>query len=121
MSRVIKSVTVDHYLSTLSPAQRKALKAVFALVRKTIPGAELTISYGIPAFRLGRVFMYCGAFRKHIGIYPPVTDEPVLTRELESYANAKGNLRFSLDAPLPLPLIARVARALVRQYRRQKP
>lgn len=108
--------TVPDYLASLEPAQARVLKSVIALVRKTVPKAELVISYGIPAFKSGRVFMYCAAFKRHIGIYPPVKGDAKLVRELRPYANAKGNLSFQLDAPMPMPLIARVASALARQY-----
>lgn len=111
-----KFVSVRDYLSSLEPAQSRALKAVLALVRRTVPEGELVISYGIPAFRSGRVFMYCAAFRRHIGIYPPVRGDARLLKALKPYANAKGNLSFPLDAPMPMRLIARVARALAKQY-----
>lgn len=116
MSPRPRFTTVPDYLSSLAPAQSKALKSVLALVRRTVPKGELVISYGIPGFRCGRVFMFCAAFRHHIGIYPPVRDDVRLMRELKPYANAKGNLSFPLDAPLPMSLIARVAKALARQY-----
>ncbi len=108
--------SVPDYLSALTPAQSKPLKSVLALVRKTVPGSELVVSYGIPAFRNGRVFMYCAAFKHHIGIYPPVRGDARLIKELKPHANAKGNLSFPLDEPMPMTLIARVARALARQY-----
>jgi len=94
------------------------LKSVLTLVRKTVPKGELVISYGIPAFKSGRVFIYCAAFKRHIGIYPPVRDDAKLAKELKPYANAKGNLGFPLDAPMPMTLIAKVAKALAKQNAR---
>jgi uncharacterized protein YdhG (YjbR/CyaY superfamily) len=88
---------------------------VLALVRKTIPDGKPVISYGIPAFRLQRIFIYCAAFRHQIGIYPSVHGNTRHVQELKPYANAKGNPRFPLDAPLPLTLIGRVAKALAKQ------
>ena len=108
--------SVPDYLSSLEPAQSKALKSVLTLVRKTVPKGEPVISYGIPAFKIGRVFMYCAAFKRHIGIYPPVRGDAKLASALKPYANAKGNLSFPLDAPMPMSLIARVAKALAKQY-----
>lgn len=108
--------SVQQYLSALEPEQAKRLKSVLALIQKTVPDATPVISYGIPAFRLGRVFIYCAAFRHHIGIYPPVRGDARLVKALEPYANAKGNLSFPLKAAMPMPLIARVAKALAKQY-----
>ena len=110
----------DHsgYLSALKPAQAKVLRKVLATVRKAVPGGEPVISYGIPAFRQDRVFMYCAAFKHHVGIYPPVRGDAKLQAALKPYANAKGNLSFPLEEAMPLALIARVAKALARQYAR---
>ncbi len=109
--------TVAEYLAALKPEQAKALKQVLALVRKTVPAATPVISYGIPAFSLGRVFIYCAAFKQHVGIYPPVRGDAGLQKALQPYANAKGNLSFVFDEPLPRSLLARVIKALARQYR----
>jgi uncharacterized protein YdhG (YjbR/CyaY superfamily) len=105
-------------MATLDPAQSKLLKSVLSLVGKAVPKSELVISYGIPAFRAGRVFIYCAAFKHHIGIYPPVRGDARLVKELKPYANAKGNLGFPLDVAMPMSLIARVAKALAKQYAR---
>jgi uncharacterized protein YdhG (YjbR/CyaY superfamily) len=107
--------TVAEYLSALEPEQAKAMRRVLATVRKAVPAAAPVISYGIPAFKQDRVFIYCAAFKKHVGIYPPVRGNTALRAALEPYANAKGNLRFALDEALPLGLIARVAKALAKQ------
>jgi uncharacterized protein YdhG (YjbR/CyaY superfamily) len=116
MSRRPAFASVSDYLSALAPAQARALKRALAVVRNAVPGITRVISYGIPAFRQERVFIYCAAFERHIGIYPPVTDDARLKAALAPYANAKGNLSFPLDVPLPMALIGRVAKALARQY-----
>jgi uncharacterized protein YdhG (YjbR/CyaY superfamily) len=108
--------TVADYLAALEPEQAKPLRRVLALVQKSVPRSSRVISYGIPAFKQERVFIYCAAFKRHIGIYPPVRDDTKLRAALEPYANAKGNLSFPLDEPLPMALVARVAKALAKQY-----
>jgi uncharacterized protein YdhG (YjbR/CyaY superfamily) len=110
--------SVSDYLSSLDAAQSAALKRILALVQKTVPSSTRVISYGIPAFKQDRVFIYCAAFRRHIGTYPPVRGDARLVAGLKPYANAKGNLRFPLDEPMPMPLIARVAKTLAKQYAR---
>jgi uncharacterized protein YdhG (YjbR/CyaY superfamily) len=110
--------TIPDYLAALEPAQAKALRRVLALVKKSVPKSTRVISYGIPGFKQERVFIYCAAFKRHIGIYPPVRDDSRLRAALEPYSNAKGNLSFPLDKPLPMALIARVAKALAKQYAR---
>lgn len=104
--------TVPEYLSALEALQRKVLKQVLAIARKAAPGTTSVISYGIPALKKQKVFVYCAAFKKHVGVYPPVRGDAALAAALKPYANAKGNLSFALDAPLPAALIARVVKNL---------
>ena len=112
MAARAKVTTVPQYLALLAPLQARLLRRVLAETGKAVPGATRVISYGIPAFKQDKVFIFCAAFKDHIGIYPPVKGDARLLAALKPYANAKGNLRFALDEPLPLTLIARVARAL---------
>jgi len=107
--------TVRDYLADVPPEPRRRLNAIRRLVRQRVPGATETISYNIPAFRLQRVFMYCAAFKEHVAIFPPVRQDRALVRRLKPYRNAKGNLRFGLDEPLPLALVGRIAKALAVQ------
>ena len=51
----------------------------------------------MPALKLERTFIYFAAFKKHVGIYPPVTVDERLKKELLPYTNEKGNLRFPLS------------------------
>ena len=106
------------YLASLQAAPRRLLAQVQGVVEAAVPDAERCIGYKLPAYRRGRVFFYFAAFKKHIGIYPPVTDDATLVAESQPYRGPKGNLSFALDRPLPLELIGRVAAALAAQYGR---
>jgi len=79
------------------------------------PGAQETISYRIPAFRLNGVLVYFAAFKKHIGFYPPVRGDARLEKAVAPYAGEKGNLRFPLDQPIPFALIERITKLRVKQ------
>jgi uncharacterized protein YdhG (YjbR/CyaY superfamily) len=90
------------------------LEKIRETIKKVAPDAEETISYQIPAFTLKGHLVYFGAFKKHIGFYPPVRDEE-LRRETSIYAGEKGNLRFPLDKPIPYTLISKIVTARVRE------
>jgi uncharacterized protein YdhG (YjbR/CyaY superfamily) len=77
------------------------------------------MSYNMPTFKHERVFFYFAAFKKHIGIYPLVTQDAYLVQELAPYRGEKGNLSFPYGEPLPIELIGRVALALSREYERK--
>ncbi|HQY61117.1 MAG: DUF1801 domain-containing protein [Myxococcales bacterium] len=107
---------IDAYISQASPVARSALEEIRRGVKEAVPSAIETFSYGMPALRLTRTFFYFGAFKKHVGIYPPVRDDAALIEATSGYRNAKGNLTFPLDRPIPYALIVRVAVALSREY-----
>lgn len=108
--------SVDEYLAGVSPEARPVLEEIRAIARRTAPEAEELISYQMPAFRQRRIFIYYAAFKKHIGIYPPVHGDADLEAALLPYRGPKGNLKFPLDQPMPYDLIRRVVAALFQQY-----
>lgn len=108
----------EDYFKSVPPKSRRLLRAIQAKVEALIPAATRCISYNMPAYKHGRVFFYFAAFKKHIGIYPPVTQDDRLIRELAPYRNEKGNLAFPFDEALPIDLIGRVAQALFRDHKK---
>lgn len=92
------------------------LERIQAEVQAIVPNAIKCIGYKMPAFRQKKVFFYFAAFKKHIGVYPPVTEDKTLMLELGRYRGSKGNLSFPLNEPLPIDLIRKIAAALSAQY-----
>jgi uncharacterized protein YdhG (YjbR/CyaY superfamily) len=92
------------YLASQPSRSRVVLRQIRVLVKTMVPDAEETISYQLPAFKRGRVFIDFAGFKNHVGIYPPVRDDTTLVRALTQHRNEKGNLRSSLDEPLPVAL-----------------
>ncbi len=110
-----KPTTIDDYLASLPRDSRLILEEIRRVVKASVPAATETISYRMPAFKLDGVFMYFAAFRKHVGIYPPVKGDSSLQKALLPFRGEKGNLKFALNKPIPYDLIARVAVALSRE------
>jgi uncharacterized protein YdhG (YjbR/CyaY superfamily) len=106
----------DAYFASVPAGVRPLLESIQAQVESLLPQAQRCISYQLPAYRDRRVFFYFAAFKKHIGVYPPVTRDAALIEELAPYRGPKGNLIFPLNQPLPVELIGRVAVALHREY-----
>ena len=101
---------IDAYIADAPEAVREILQQIRQTIRREAPAAEEVISYGMPAFRGNGMLVYFAAFKAHIGVYPPVSGDEELQRELAPFAGPKGNLKFPLDQPIPLELIARVVR-----------
>src|SRR5690242_20365897 len=97
----------DDYVSQVPAEVQPVLLEVLDTIRRAAPQAQEKISYRMPSFHQGGVLAYVGAFKRHIGFYPPVED-PVLRAEAEPYAGPKGNLQFPLDSRMPLRLIERI-------------
>ena len=107
-------ITIDEYIAAFSPEVRSILQRIRMTIKKVAPDAEEKISYQLPTFTLKGHLVYFGAFKKHIGFYPPVRDEK-LRRETSIYEGEKGNLRFPFDKPIPYALIGKIVKARVRE------
>ena len=104
--------SVDDYISSQPKTVQPLLKHMRATIRKAVPEAVESISYGIPAFKLeGRPLLYFAAWKEHLSLYP--SNARLVARfkkELAPYdVNDKGTIRLPLTAP-PSALLAGIAR-----------
>jgi uncharacterized protein YdhG (YjbR/CyaY superfamily) len=109
--------TIDEYIDQCAPLAQPILQRVRATIAKAAPDATETISYRIPAFKLRRILVYFAAFKRHIGLYPPVKGDAALEKAVAPYAGEKGNLRFAIDQKIPHGLIARIVKFRATQSR----
>jgi uncharacterized protein YdhG (YjbR/CyaY superfamily) len=101
---------IDQYIGTCAPEVRAILEKLRTTIRRAAPRAREMISYRIPAFALHGILIYFAAFKRHIGIYPPIKGNARLEAAVAKYAGPKGNLRFPLDRPIPYALVARIVK-----------
>jgi uncharacterized protein YdhG (YjbR/CyaY superfamily) len=106
---------IDEYIASFSPEVQAILERIRLTIRQAAPDAQETISYRIPAFTLYGILVYFAAFKKHIGLYPPVRGDSDLEKSISTYAGEKGNLQFPLDRPIPYRLIERIVKLRVKQ------
>ena len=105
---------IDEYIASYSPEVQAVLEKIRLTIRKAAPDAQETISYKIPAFRLNGILVYFAAFKKHIGLYPPVRGDARLVKAASAYAGEKGNLQFPLDESIPYGLIEKIVKLRVK-------
>ena len=103
-----KPADIDCYISQFSDDVRAA-------IRRAAPDAEEAISYQMPAFRQHGILVYFAAWKKHIGLYPPISGDAAIEKAIARYAGPKGNLQFPLDEPMPVALIERIVKLRVKQ------
>jgi len=111
-----KPASIEEYLETAPTDAQAFLRHIRRRVHELVPEAQETISYGMPAFRLGKMFIYFAAFKSHVGIYPPIKNDKALVEELRKFRGPKGNLKFPYAESIPEDLIDRVIAALRKQY-----
>jgi uncharacterized protein YdhG (YjbR/CyaY superfamily) len=102
--------SIDAYIASFSPEVQSILEKIRLTIREAAPEAEEKISYQMPTFALMGNLIHFAAFKKHIGLYPPVKGDEKLQAEISPYQGEKGNLRFPLDEPIPYSLISRVVK-----------
>jgi len=118
MKQSTKPRSVDDYIAAFSPEVQTILQRIRLTIRNAAPAAQETISYNMPAYTLGGVLVYFAAFKKHIGLFPPVRGDARLEKAISIYAGEKGNLRFPLDQPIPYGLIERIVKFRMKKFDR---
>lgn len=110
-----KPFTIEGYIASFPAPVRKHLEDLRTVISKAAPGAEETISYGMPAFRLRGTLVYFAAQSKHIGFYPTPSAIEAFKNELSGFKCSKGAVQFPYDKPLPYDLITRMVIFRVRE------
>ncbi|HVH15310.1 MAG TPA: DUF1801 domain-containing protein [Candidatus Angelobacter sp.] len=103
--------TIDEYIKASPKDVQAILEKMRQTIQKAVPEGEEAISYQIPTFKLkGSSLVHFAAFKKHIGLYPPVPKE--FKKEVAQYEGPKGNLRFPIAKPIPHDLVTRIVLSL---------
>lgn len=115
MAKMQKSPEIDEYIARFPAEVQAVLQRIRATIREVAPDAEEKISYQMPAFKQHGILIYFAAWRKHIGLYPPISGDTAIEKAIARYAGPKGNLQFPLDEPMPYALIARIVKLRMKQ------
>ena len=112
-----KPKDLDEYITRFPPDTQEILKQIRTTIKKIVPDAEETISYGIPTFNLnGTYLIYFAAYKKHIGFYPVPSRIEKIDKEFASFkTSGKGTIQFPLNKPMPLNLIIKLVKFKVKE------
>jgi uncharacterized protein YdhG (YjbR/CyaY superfamily) len=104
--------SVDEYIAAQPEAVRPKLEQVRAVIGKAVPEAVEGIGYRMPGYKLhGKPMLYFAAFKEHYSLFAASgTFFAALRDELRDYELQKGTVRFPLVKPVPVTLIARIAK-----------
>lgn len=117
--------SVDDYLAARPVEVQPLLKLVRKAIQKALPQAQEVISYQIPAYKIGgkNVIFFAG-WKEHYAVYP--ANEALVAALMADLSLNRGKvlasgklvnrtIQFPLDAPVPVDLIARIARLRARE------
>lgn len=112
--------SIDEYISTFPEEVQKRLEQLRATIKATAPEAKETISYNIPTFTLnGKYLIYFAGWKHHISIYPIPPGSESFDKQVAKYVEGKGTLKFPIDKPLPLKLIAKMVKLNLAENRKK--
>ena len=120
MKREIESV--DEYIAAQPEAAQAALDRVRRTIQKAVPNAEESISYKIPTYKLhGERLLYFAGWKQHYSLYPATKRLlEALKEDLKPYEVVKSTVRFLLAEPVPVKLIAKIAKFRAKEVAEKK-
>lgn len=107
---------IDEYLLTLPDEVRITLEKLRQTIRQAAPDAEEVISYQMPAFKYHGMLVYFAAFKNHCSFFPGNAGLlETMKDELKDFKTSKGTLQFTVEKPLPVPLVKKIVKARVKE------
>lgn len=110
--------TVDEYFAGLPITASERLDKIRSAIRAVVPpGTVEIISYGIPAFKNGKVLVWYAAFAEHCSLFPTASVLKKFKDQLEGFVVSKGTVQFPVDQAVPTALIKKLVKARVAEVR----
>lgn len=110
-----KPTSIEEYISAFPADVQKKLWQLLEIIKKSAPGAEEVISYGMPMLRLQGRLLYFAAYKNHIGFYPMASGIAAFKSKLKGYHWAKGSVQFPLNKPVPAGLVTQIVKFRVKE------
>ena len=108
--------SVDDYIASYPEETRTQLARVRTAIRTAVPDAREKISYGMATFILeGKPLLYFAGWKNHVGVYPVPTGDAAFEEAIRPFRRAKDTVRFPITKPVPLDLVATIARLCVKR------
>jgi uncharacterized protein YdhG (YjbR/CyaY superfamily) len=107
--------TVTEYINAAPKEAQEKLREMRDCIRESAPGATESLKWGMPAFSYQRILVAFAAHKHHIGFYPTPSAVKAFAKDLSKFATAAGSIQFSLEKPLPVPLIRKITAFRVRE------
>lgn len=106
----IREESIEAYIANQNQAVQPLLTEVHQAILAAIPDVEQRMSWGMPTYWKDVNLLHMSAAKKHIGVYAGKAVIEHFKDELAPYPFSNGTLQLPYDKPLPLELVARIAR-----------
>ena len=104
------SATIEEYIKRQPEQVQPYLKQINEAVKAAIPDTTEKISWSMPTYWKKHNLIQFAAFKKHIGLYPGPEAVQAFADRLKGYKTSKGAIQFPYDKPMPIELIAEIAK-----------
>lgn len=100
---------IEKYIYQFEPEIRERLIELRSIFFDVLPNTIETLRYKMPAYKVGKHYLYFAAYKKHIGFYP-VYGLTEIEDEIANYRakGTKDSLHFMYNKPLPIELIKKI-------------
>ena len=102
--------TIEEYIKRQPEYAQPHLQEINQAIKSAIPDTVEKISWSMPTYWKKHNLIQFAAFKKHIGLYPGPEAVEVFADKLQEYKTSKGTIQFPYDKPLPLAVIAEIAK-----------
>jgi uncharacterized protein YdhG (YjbR/CyaY superfamily) len=104
---------VRQYIDALPAEVQDTVIDIRSAILQEVPGADEKLAYGIPTVTLGgKNLISYAVWKTHIGVYPIPAGDDAFQERIAPFRESKSTARFPLGKPVPLGLIAEMARLL---------
>jgi uncharacterized protein YdhG (YjbR/CyaY superfamily) len=108
--------SVSEYIKKAPKDRQEQLAEVRAIVLKTVPRAQESIAYGMPAYTYNdKPLFYFAAMKGHLGLYP--TPKPIQSCKelLRGFSTSKGCVRIPYTQKTPTKIIVALLKERVKE------
>ena len=102
---LVSMSVIDEYLDQVSGPEKEVIKHMYQVVRQNVPHATEEMSYAMPAFKYeGKGLVAIMVTKNHLSLYPFCSVNR-LGLDLDKYECTSGSIHFTLENPIPDPLL----------------
>src|SRR5215203_3160657 len=103
--------SIEEYIASFPEDVQKIMEQLRSTIKAAAPRAGEKISYNMPTFTLnGTYLVYFAGWKNHIAFYGAPRGNAEFKEDLSAYEAGQGTLKFPLDQPMPLDLIAKIVK-----------